>query len=96
MRITPRMEIVYSKYPRKRGKSSGMKRMLAQCKTEEDLVLLERAIANYVEDIKKTGVTDIRFVKLFSTFMGEWRDWIDPEPNTLEGLDADLTGINFD
>lgn len=95
MRIIPRLEMLYAKYPRKRGKSIGMKKVVAQCKTEEDLLLLEQAIANYRKNLIKEG-TESKFVMYFSTFMTQWRDWLDEDVGTVEEMKVDLSGINFD
>jgi hypothetical protein len=69
---------LYQKYPRKVGKTAGIKRCEAQIKTPEDYALLSQAIDSYVEYLKKEG-TEPKFVKHFSTFMSEWRDFLDRE-----------------
>lgn len=77
-------ESIYSKYPRKEGKNKGMRICKAQIKTEEEFGLLGEAVSRYTDHCKKT-ITDPKFIKLFSTFMASWRDWLDPETgsNTL-------------
>lgn len=67
------LEEAYKRYPRKQGKTPGVLRLAAQIKTDEDYANLLTAIDNYsrCEDVKRG------FIKLFSTFAGEWRDWVD-------------------
>lgn len=72
------LEAAYQAYPRKEGKSDGMKRLKAQVKTRADLEALKRAIANYVEQQRLDGNT--QYLKHFSTFTSEWRDWVDWKP----------------
>lgn len=73
------LEEAYRRYPRKQGKSPGLKRLAPQIQTQEDYDNLLTAIDNYsrCETVKKG------FIKLFSSFVGEWRDWIDPVNGTV-------------
>lgn len=71
-------EALYQKYPRKEGKSAGIKTCKAQVKTEDEYELLSRAISRYAEHCA-SNVREVRFIKIFSTFMNQWRDWLDPE-----------------
>lgn len=67
-------EILYQNYPRKRGKSRGIaicKRQIKSLKNYEDL---DKAIKNYALE---TRGRDQDKIMHFSTFMGEWTDWID-------------------
>lgn len=70
-------ERIYAKYPRKIGKQRGMKICKAQIKTPGELESLSLAVDRYVRHLTLTG-TESRFIKHFSTFMNEWRDWLDP------------------
>lgn len=74
-------EALYQKYPRKEGKSSGLKTCKAQIKTEADYEMLSGAIDRYAEHCR-TNVRETRFIKIFSTFMNQWRDWLDPDTGT--------------
>lgn len=84
---SPRCEIfnfedLYKKYPRKEGKSRGMKICKAQIRSPEDYAALQKAIDRYAAHcIAK--VSDPKFIQLFSTFMGSWRDWLDPATGTV-------------
>jgi hypothetical protein len=70
-------EKLYNDYPRKKGKSRGLKICSKEIKTADDYSALALAITNYKADLVKEK-TKPNFVKHFSTFMGEWRDWIEP------------------
>ena len=71
------LDLAYLAYPRKEGKSPGMRTAKAQIKTREDLAALTLAIENYKANLKRKG-TKPDFVLLWSTFMNQWRDWSDP------------------
>lgn len=76
-------EIYKNKYPRKEGKSLGLKKLKLEIKTEQDLALFDQAVTHYAEH--KAG-KDEEFIKLFSTFAKEWRDWIE-KPQQVNGHD---------
>lgn len=78
-------ESLYKKYPRKEGKSRGLKICKTQIKTREDYEKLSQAIDNYTSHTR-TRVKDSTFIKHFSTFMGEWRDWVNYEQSFDEHL----------
>lgn len=71
-------ESLYKIYPLKRGKQKGIDKCRAQIKTREDFENLKTAIDNYKLDIVKQG-TDPKYIKHFSTFMGLWREYLDPD-----------------
>jgi len=75
-------ESLYKKFPRKEGKQRGLKVCAVQVKTQEDFDQLSLAIDRYAEHIKKQA-TEARYIKHFSTFMGEWRDWLEKETGTV-------------
>lgn len=74
-------DAAYKRFPRKEGKTRGYKIMKREVKSERDFLDLKKAIENYAEYTKNTELT---FIKHFSTFMNEWRDWINPEIETSE------------
>lgn len=76
-------ESLYKKYPRKEGKQKGLIICKAQIKTEIDFSLLSKAIDSYITHCSK-NITDPKYIKMFSTFMGSWRDWLDPQTGTVE------------
>lgn len=68
----------YQAYPRKRGKSPGLKAAKRMIKTQEDLVAFKYAIENYKKVIAHDE-TEPQYVMYFSTFMGQWEDFLDDE-----------------
>lgn len=75
-------EILYSKYPRKQGKSSGIKICASQIKTQASYESLSKAIDRYRVFLEKEK-TEPKFIKHFSTFMNSWKDWDIPQPEIL-------------
>jgi hypothetical protein len=71
-------EILYNQYPRKQGKSQGIKKLQSSIKSQEDFNKLKMAIEKYSEHCK-TNATEKKFIKHFSSFVSEWRDWLDPD-----------------
>ncbi len=76
-------ELLYKKYPRKERKSRGMAACKALVKTQEDYDLLSKAIDRYLE-ICKMESKETRFMFMFSNFVREWPEILNPE-----------TGISF-
>ena len=68
------IEALYFQYPRKEGKTRGLAKLTKDIKCDEDLLDLEKAIENYA---KATVDKERQYIKLFSSFATEWRDWID-------------------
>jgi hypothetical protein len=69
---------IYKSYPLKKGKAGGLKivqREITSAELQSDLL---RAIAKYSADLKASK-TEKRYIKHFSTFMGQWRDWLDDD-----------------
>lgn len=81
-------EEIYKLYPLKKGKSKGLKIANREIKSDDDFGNLGRAVLNYAKSVQGS---DPKFVKHFSTFMNEWRDWLDPEAGT-----STLVSINWD
>jgi len=72
-------DILYKAYPRKIGKTAGIKTAQRSIKTEEEYLSLKRAIENYVV---LTRESEPKFIKHFSTFMNCWRDYVEIEVPT--------------
>lgn len=74
-------EALYQKYPRKEGKSPGLKQCAEQIRTQEKYDLLSTAIDRYAAHCADTK----QILMHFGTFMGSkrtthpWVDWCDPE-----------------
>jgi hypothetical protein len=69
---------VYALYPRKEGKTPGIKRLAPQLKTAKDLEDAKQAARNYAARVAKEG-REIKHIKLFSSWVSEWSDWVNPE-----------------
>lgn len=89
------LEVAYQRFPRKMGKSQGFKLALRQCKSVQDVSDLANAIEHYRAHVAREG-TEAQYILYFSTFMSQWRDWLDPEHGTVEKQKIDLTGVKFD
>lgn len=68
----------YFLYPLKKGKQKGLQKLKKEISTFEDLELFKKAVEIYSADLKKNK-TDAKYIKHFSTFVGEWRDWLEPD-----------------
>lgn len=77
------LELVYQRYPKKEGKTPGLRKLKTQITRQEDYDNLILAVENYA--VRQRG-KDPQFVKTFKTFVSEWRDWIDipPEKPTVQ------------
>jgi hypothetical protein len=69
------LEGVYKLYPRREGKTDGLKRLKPQIKTRAQLAELERAVRNYAAQVS-ADATEPGYIKHFSTWTSTWRDWI--------------------
>jgi hypothetical protein len=72
----PDLEELYQKYPRKEGKSAGLRKLKAQIKTQKDFDDLSRAIDRYNKHCEQNQ-TERQFIKHFSTFATSWRDFLE-------------------
>lgn len=82
-------EKVYKSYPRKLGKTEGIKKCQKEIKNQKDYELLLIAIQKYKNHCE-SNITEAKYIKYFSTFMGEWRDWLEEEAGTCS------IGINWE
>lgn len=80
--IQKELELIYRAYPRKLGKSQGMRVARNQCKTLKTVEELRAAVRTYAKFLMETQ-TEPQFVMYFSTFMNQWRDWLDPEQGAV-------------
>jgi hypothetical protein len=72
-------DALYKIYPRKEGKSAGMKRARETITTQADFDSFATAVRNYSEKCRKEA-TEPRYIKHWSTFIGSrgvqpWRDY---------------------
>lgn len=78
--IKAEIEKIYLElYPLKEGKQKGIETLSKSVKTPEDLELLKSAIEKYKRSIK-----DPKYIKHFSTFATEWKDWLDASAGQSE------------
>lgn len=82
--ILSKLEELYGIYPRPEGKTRGLMKLQTELKKTDDpwgmLRDIEIAILNYKTHLKEIQTEDKRYIKLFSTFSNEWRDWITYTP----------------
>lgn len=94
--IHDRVLAIYAEYPRKMGKSAGLKKALVHCKSIEDTVLLRVAVKNYIAHLEREG-TEPQYYLYFSTFMTQWRDWLEADIGSVAKLGRpDLSGMGFE
>lgn len=76
---------IYSVYPRKEGKSSGMKKLKSVIKTENDLNRFKVSVDNFVKLCKERN-TEKKYIPMFSTFVNsKWEDY-----ETIESPSDDM------
>lgn len=80
-------EPLYQKYPRKEGKTRGIAKCVKEVCTKEAYEELSVAIDRFAKQCRQRG-TESRFIPHFSTFMGTWRDWLDPQAGTTNVEDG--------
>lgn len=93
------LESLYQGYPRKVGKGKGISKLRSMLTKQEDYDSVGIAIRNYASYCKTHGI-EPRFIKHFSTFVNEWRDWLDPDPSVMtpkitKGLPTTLRKVEF-
>ena len=69
-------EALYQNYPRKSGKGAGMEACKKKITTLELYLQLEIAIKNYADHCRDR---EKKHIKYFSSFMKDWRDWLEVE-----------------
>jgi hypothetical protein len=80
------LEDAYKGYPRKLGKSPGMKFARANIRTLEKAEQLKNAIWNYRKHLEREK-TESKFIMHFSTFMRQWSDWLDENHGATDSFD---------
>lgn len=71
--VGEKIENLYAEfYPLKKGKTKGVQKLSKEIKSDSDLENLKTAILNYSKSIN-----DPKYIKHFSTFATEWRDWLE-------------------
>lgn len=72
------LELIYKSYPLKKGKHKGFEKAKREIVSAKELDDLRFAVNAYKADVERNK-TKPEYIKHFSTFMSEWRDWLDPE-----------------
>ncbi len=86
------LEKIYEMYPRKEGKKRGFAKLKNQLKDQKSIDLFARAARRYREHLIKNK-TETKYIKQFSTFAGEWTDWLDDnagQTNLTDSKTGDL------
>lgn len=83
--IQSALEAAYQGYPRKLGKSPGMKIARAKIRSLEGAEALKQAIWNYRKHLEKEK-TESQYVLYFSTFMRQWTDWLDENHGAVDSF----------
>lgn len=68
------LEAIYSAYPRKEGKKIGIARLEKIITTQEKFDSVFLAVQNYAKQVQGT---DLKFIKLFSSFVSNWEDYLE-------------------
>ena len=71
---------IYDLYPKKVGRSEGLKRCKSKIKTQKAYDRILIAVGNYS---KITEGTNQRYIKHFSSFMSNWEDYLEIEPEAI-------------
>ena len=76
------IESVYERYPRKLGKSEGLKRLAREIKSDEDWSALMQAVIQFAKH-HQVKSTEEKFIPYFSTWVTSWRDWLSPQSGAV-------------
>ena len=66
----------WAMYPRRLGRKAAEKHFRASVKTLDDLSDIKKSIQNYSRQIQENG-TEMRYVKMGSTFFNNWQDYVE-------------------
>lgn len=85
------LESAYDLYPRKIGKTKGLQKLAKDIQSQEDFDALLVAIKHYCDS------REVRdgYIRHFSTFVIDWRDWVDPETGSTQGsVESSVTPLH--
>lgn len=77
-------ETVYDRFPRKKGKATGLKRLKSMKWTDAKYTALLRA-ADYYRHYCEVENVEEKYQLYFSTWVNRWEDWIPPEEAVKAG-----------
>lgn len=73
-------DIIYDAYPRKEGKSAGLKKCKTIIKSQKKFDEVLKSVENYAASVK---FTEPKYIKHFSSFLSNWIDYLDFVPSTV-------------
>lgn len=88
MSLRELLEECYRAFPRKLGKSQGIKNAQKTIKTSSDIEKLKVAVLKYSEHVKSNKL-EPKFIMHFSTFMNQWEDWLEPDVGSTVSFGED-------
>ena len=71
-------ELLWSDYPRKRGKKEALKHFRASVKNADDLDAIRKALDAYIREIDEQQIKE-RYIQYGATWFNNWRDWYDKD-----------------
>ena len=83
-KLNKAFEELWSRYPRKKGKERARGHFKAQVKTEEDLLKINKALDNYIAEIKRMGVEEEHIKHGSTWFNHNWEDDVTYKPPEKE------------
>jgi hypothetical protein len=75
------LEELYILYPRRIGKIVGFRKLRKDLQSLHDVEDFKKAVQAYKTHCEKEGLEE-KFIKHFSTFANQWREWLDPAAGT--------------
>lgn len=73
---------MYRYYPKKLGKTNGLKKLRKQLKTETDCRDFATAMAKFIT-YHQQHETEPQYICMFSTFISTWMDWLDEDAGVV-------------
>lgn len=68
-------ESVWGLYPRKIGKEAAARHFKAQVKTAEDFARIQKALSNFIADVRKKATAEEYIPHGSTWFNHQWKDW---------------------
>jgi hypothetical protein len=85
------LDAVYEAYPRKKGKTPGMKIAQREIRTRADYAAFDAAVKSYAAEVTGRKPDHVLY---FSTFMNQWRDYIPKGETSTQGAPAAETPLD--
>ena len=85
-------DLIWSLYPEKKGRGKAYVHFKAQVKTEEDFLGINKALVNYIQDVRNqrsNGFPELRWMHGSTWFNNNWRDYVNYKPppkKTVDGI----------